>query len=76
MTYFERILLSYLRNSKIKMEITGFDIKEFEKALRQEAKYRLDMVADIVYEEDDLMSDAEKVAALRELLNREYFNKD
>lgn len=76
MTYVERILLNYLRGSKIKMEITGFDMREFEKALRQEAKCRLDMVADIVYEEEELMSDADKVAALRGLLDQDYFDKD
>lgn len=76
MTYIEAMLLRYLKESKLKMEITGFDVKEFEKALRQEARYRLEEIAEIIYEDDDLMSDAEKVTAVRELLGREYFNKD
>ena len=43
MTYFERTLLTFLRNSNIEMEISGFDMESFEDALSQEQKLRLEM---------------------------------
>ncbi len=33
MTYFERTLLNFLNESKIEMEIRGFDMDSFERAL-------------------------------------------
>ena len=67
MNYFEKLLLIYLRDCKIEMEINGFDMEGFEQTLRQERKYRLEMIEELVFEDDDIMSDTEKVAALKRL---------
>ena len=45
MTYFEKLLLNYLRDSKVKMEITGLDLNGFQDALREESKHRLELIA-------------------------------
>ena len=76
MNYFEKILLNYLRDSKLKMEITGFDMDGFQEAVREESKRRLEMVESIVFEDDDLMSDAEKVTAVKRLFQNEFYDKE
>lgn len=66
MNYFEKMLLNYLRGSKIKMEITGFDMDGFEKLLHQELKRQLESIEYIVFS-DDFTSDAERVQSIKEL---------
>ena len=66
MNYFEKILLNYLRSSKIKMEITGFDTDGFEKLLHQRLKRQLEDIEHIVFS-DDFTSDAERVQSIKEL---------
>lgn len=66
MNYFEKMLLNYLRGSKIKMEITGFDMDGFEKLLHQELKRQLEDIEHIVFS-DDFTSDAERVQSIKEL---------
>lgn len=66
MNYFEKMLLNYLRSSKIKMEITGFDMDGFEKLLHQELKRQLESIEHIVFS-DDFTSDAERVQSIKEL---------
>ena len=73
MNYFEMMLLNYLRDSKIEMEINGFDMDSFEQIIHQELKYRLEMVESIVFEDDDLMSDAEKVEAIKRQFQNEFY---
>ena len=67
MTYFERTLLTFLRNSNIEMEISGFDMESFEDALSQEQKLRLEMIESILYVDDDLMPPNEKIESIKEL---------
>lgn len=66
MNYFDKMLLGFLLNSKIKMEITGFDMDGFEKLLHQRLKRQLEEIEYIVFS-DDLTSDAERVQSIKEL---------
>ena len=65
MNYFEKMLLNYLRGSKIKMEITGFDMDGFQGAVQEESKRRLEMVESVIFLDGDLMSNAEKVSTIQ-----------
>lgn len=76
MNYFEKMLLNYLRNSKIKLEITGFDVNGFEKAVQEETKRRLDMIEYIAFEDDDIASDTEKIASIKQLFRREFYSEE
>lgn len=67
MNYFEKLLLNYLRNGRLEMTITGFDMEGFKQAVQQEIKDRLEAVEDIAFLDDDLMTDAEKVEAIKKL---------
>lgn len=66
MNYFEKMLLNYLCSSKIKMEITGFDMDGFEKLLHQQLKRQLESIEYIVFS-DDFTSDTERVQSIKEL---------
>lgn len=66
MNYFEKMLLAFLLNSKIKMEVTGFDMDGFEKLLHQQLKRQLESIEYIVFS-DDFTSDAERVQSIKEL---------
>ena len=66
MKYFEKMLLAFLLNSKIKMEITGFDMDGFETLLHQRLKRQLESIEHIVFS-DNFTSDAEKVQSIKEL---------
>lgn len=72
MNLFERTLLTFLRNSKIKLEVTGFDMDGFHKAMRQVLRDRLDAIECIAFEDSDLMSDAQKVAAIKLCFEEEF----
>jgi len=76
MNYFERTLLSFLSRSKIKMEITGFDQDGFSKAVQQESKRRLDMIEYIISQDSGIVSDAEKIASIKQLFRREFYDKE
>lgn len=76
MNYFEKMLLNYLRDSKIKLEITGFDVNGFEKAIQEETKRRLDMIEYIAFEDDDIASDTEKIASIKQLFRREFYSEE
>jgi len=73
MNYFERTLLRFLQDSKIEMEINGFDMEDFKEAVYQQSKWQLEMIAGIIYGDDDIISDAEKVASIKELFQREFY---
>lgn len=66
MRYFDKMLLAFLLNSKIKMEVTGFDTDGFEKLLHQRLKRQLEDIEHIVFS-DDFTSDAERVQSIKEL---------
>ena len=72
MTYFERTLLTFLRNSNIEMEISGFDMESFEDALSQEQKLRLEMIESILYVDDDLMPPNEKIESIKGLYRDDF----
>ena len=74
MELFELTLLNYLRSSKIKMEITGFDMEAFNKSMHRELKHRLDMIEGIIYEDHRTSTDAEKVAAIKLLFERNFYS--
>lgn len=67
MRYFDLMLLNYLRDSKIQMEITGFDMDGFEKLLRHQLKRQLEAIEYIAFA-DEFISDAERVQSIRNLL--------
>lgn len=71
MNYFEKMLLNYLRGSKIKMEVTGFDMDGFEKLLHQRLKRQLESIEYIVFS-DEFTSDAERVQSIKELFQNCY----
>ena len=66
MTYVEKMLLAFLQSSKIKMEIGGFDMDGFHKAVRDEGRRRLEMIESIIYLDGGLMTDAEKVSTIQQ----------
>lgn len=76
LTYFEKILLNFLRGSKIKMEITGFDMEGFEQALNQELRRRLETIECIAFEDNSILSDTKKVACIQNLFKREFYDKE
>ena len=71
MTLFERTLLRFLSQGKIKMELTGFDMDGFDKAMHREVRYRLGIIQGIIYDDLETLSDAEKVAVIKRLFDEE-----
>ncbi len=61
----------FLRKSQIKLEITGFDMDGFERAMHRDLSGRLNNIGAIVYEDDDLLSDSEKVEAIKRCFERD-----
>lgn len=76
MNYFEKLLLTHLWSGKLETKITGFDIEGFQKAVEDESKRRLELVESIVYEDEDIISDAEKVKAIKLLFQLEFYDED
>lgn len=73
MNYFEKILLTYLWDGQLETKLTGLDMEGFQKALNDEGKRRLEIVEQIVFEDDDLRSDAQKVAALKRCFKNDFY---
>ena len=73
MSYFEKMLLIYLQNSQLKMKITGFDIDGFKKAIQEESKRRLEVIEQIVFEDSDICSDAQKVEAIKLCFQKDFY---
>ena len=46
----------------------------FQKALNDEGKRRLELVEQIVFEDDDLISDAQKVEALKLCFEKDFYS--
>lgn len=76
MDYFERLLLMRLWDGDLEMKITGFDAERFRAAVEDESKRRLELVESIAFEDDDIISDAEKVEAIKLLFRQEFYDKD
>ena len=74
MNYFERILLTHLWDGQLETKITGFDMEGFQKALNDEGKRRLELVEQIVFEDDDLISDAQTVEALKLCFEKDFYS--
>lgn len=74
MNCFEKMLLNYLLSSKIKMEITGFDMDGFEKATQEESKRRLELIEQIVFEDSVKKSDTEKLKAIKLCFERDFYS--
>lgn len=66
----------FLRGSRIKLEITGFDMDGFEKAMHRELSHRLGMIQGIILEDNVTSTDTEKVAAIRSLFERDFICKE
>jgi len=62
------ILAEFLRKSQIKIEITGFDVEKFQKAVHDE--WNLELCEIEAYVWNDEMTDSEKIEALKECLAR------
>jgi len=62
------ILAEFLRGSQIKIEITGFDVEKFHKAVRDE--WNLELCEIEFYVWNDEMPDSEKIEAIKECLSR------
>lgn len=74
MNYFEKILLNHLHSGKIKMEITGFDMDGFHAAVRDESKRRLELIEQIVFEDDDMRSDTQKIKAIKLYFQKDFYS--
>ena len=66
----------YLRQSQIKIDITGFDMEAFSKAMNQELKERLSTIEYIAFEDGDVMSNDEKVASIQSLFQRDFLRSE
>lgn len=66
------ILADFLRGSQIKVEISGFDMDGFSSAVNRELRSKLDHIAYYALEDEGILSDAEKLAAIRMYLE-DYF---
>ena len=66
----------YLGRSQIKLDITGFDMDGFEKAMHRELSHRLGMIQGIILEDNVTSTDTEKVAAIRSLFERDFISKE
>ena len=74
MNYFETMLLNYLRGGKVKMEITGFDMDDFQAAVRDESKRRLELIGQIVFEDNDMRSDTQKIKAIKLYSQKDFYS--
>lgn len=64
----QKNLAEFLRGSQIKLEITGFDLDGFERAMHRDLSSRLTAIQGIVYEDGELLSDSQKVEAVKQYL--------
>lgn len=71
MNYFEKLLLAALLNSKLKMEITGFDMDRFEKILYHQLQRWLEAIEYIIFA-NEFISDAERIESIRDLFQGCY----
>ena len=74
MNYFETMLLNYLRGGKIKMEITGFDMEDFQAAVRDESKRRLEVIEQIIFENSEYTSDTQKLEAIKLCFQKDFYS--
>ncbi|EOS66649.1 hypothetical protein [Oscillibacter sp. 1-3] len=66
----QKNLSEFLRGSQIKLEITGFDMDGFEKAMHRDLSSRLTAIQGIVYEDGDVLSDSQKIEAVKQYLEQ------
>ena len=66
------ILAEFLRSSQIKVEISGFDMEGFSKAVHGELSRRLNDIQCLAFEDGDLMSDSEKIAAIKKCFEQDW----
>lgn len=76
MRYLDKMLLIYLSQSKLKMEITGMDMKGFEKVLYHKEKCCLEMIESIVFIDDDLMTDTEKIESIKRMYQNDFGDEE
>ena len=74
MNYFEKLLLNYLRGSRIKMEVTGFDADGFQQAVREESKRRLELIEQVAFEDSDIYSDTQKIEAIKLYFQKDFYS--
>lgn len=68
---FEKMLLTYLRDGKLEMKITGFDMEGFQKAANEERKRRLEMIEYIAFE--DTKPDSQKIEAIKMCFQKDFY---
>lgn len=73
MTYFEKILLAYLQKGRLKLEVTDFDMDAFKSSAEEEGKRRLERIEQIVFEDSDICSDAQKVEAIKLCFQKDFY---
>ena len=61
----------FLRKSQIKLEITGFDMDAFERAMHRDLSSRLNAIESIVREDGELLSDARKIEPIKWCFERD-----
>ncbi len=76
MNYFEKILLTFLWDGKLEMNISGLDLDAFEEAICEESKHRLEMVEGIIFADAEFVSDAEKVESIQKLFETDFCDED
>ena len=70
---FDIIRKNYADNiskSQIRIDITGFDLDGFAKVATHTSKDQLENIEYIVFEDDDILSNDEKVEAIQELFRQ------
>ena len=72
MEFFERTLLHFLSRSRIKMEVTGFDLDGFSEAMHWQLRHKLDRIEHIAFEDTAILSDAEKIAEIKACFEEDY----
>ena len=62
----------YLSRSQIKLDITGFDMDAFSKAVNEDLKNRLDTVEYVAFEDEAVMSSDQKIQVIQALFQNEF----
>ena len=69
-TLLERILLRFMINNKVRVEVIGFNMDAFSKAMHHELQEQLETIESIILED---APDSDKVASIKILFEREYY---
>ena len=62
----------YLSRSQIKIDITGFDMDAFSKAMNQDLKNRLETLEYVAFEDEGVMSSDRKIEVIQSLFRNDF----